>query len=183
MRYIILITAALSTFTAKAQKNQSFGIGYFGETLTYPGIVLEYDYESNQSEKAALVFRSNLGYYNHPRNHQAVFMDQHIGLRRNIGKHMFMEQYLGVGVMLPILNAPVYKVNENGTVEESSKIMNPDFMPSFTLGLGYDFNDTPNRDAVWIRPKMFWQYPYNTLALPHVAVQIGFTHTFKTISK
>jgi len=181
MQKLIFIIAAFSFLTVQAQQHHSLAVGYFGETLTYPGIVLEYDYELVQSDKVSLVSRSDLGYYNHPRNHQAFFIDQHLGLRRNIGKHMFIENSLGIGVMFPLLNAPVYKVNEQGEVESSSKTMNPDFMPSFSMGIGYDFNSSPQRDAVWIRPKVFWQYPYNTLPLPHIAIQIGFTHTLKSI--
>ncbi|MFY0644323.1 MAG: hypothetical protein JXR19_07635 [Bacteroidia bacterium] len=180
MRYLIFYLMIHGIIFTQAQTSKALAVGYFGETLTYPGIVLEYEHEIIQSEKVSLVFRSDLGYYNHMRNHQAFFIDQHIGIRRNIGQRMFIEHSLGLGVMFPFLNAPVYSVTEQGEVVESSKVMNPDFMPSFSMGLGYDFNSTTNRDAIWVRPKMFWQYPYNTLALPHVAIQIGFTHTFNT---
>lgn len=182
MRYliVIIIIVAHSLSAVHAQNNHSIGAGYFGETLTHPGVVLEYEFESPQSAKYAILSRSDVGYYNHPRNHRAFFIDHHIGMRHNIGSRMFMEHAIGVGVMFPMLNAPVYKVDEQGHISESSKRLNPDFRPSVTLGLGYDLNPNEERDAIWVRPTMFWQYPYNTLALPHVAMQFGFTHTFKT---
>ena len=180
---ILLLIAAPWFANAQNQHIHSFGLGYFGEILTHPGLVLEYEIEHPQSDRFSLISKSNLGYYNHARNHQAIFLEGQLGLKRNLNTHWFLENAIGIGVMLPWLNAPVYKVSDQGEVQESSKSMNPDFMPSFSLGIGYDFNTGERKNAVWLRPKIFWQYPYNTLPLPHIAMQIGYTHTFKISSK
>lgn len=181
MRYILLLLMCFGTIIfSRAQSIHSAGIGYFGETLTYKGVVMEYEFERIQSQNVSLVFRSDAGFYNHPRNHQAFFVDQHIGVRRNLNSHLFTESAIGIGVMLPRLNSPVYRLNDQGELVNSRKFLDPDFMPSITLGIGYDFDTSSNRNAIWLRPKMFWQYPYNTLPLPHVAVQLGFSHTIKS---
>jgi hypothetical protein len=54
-------------------------------------------------------------------------------------------------------------------------------MPSVTAGLGY--NLSKNRDGLdllWIRPKVYWDLGFRGFHLPYVALQIGFSHTFKT---
>lgn len=90
-----------------------------------------------------------------------------------------LESSVGIGVMLSYYNEEVYEISESGEFTEVSRLANPDFMPSISLGIGYDFsNDREKRRMIWARPKMFWQYPYNNLALPHLALQLGYTHTF-----
>jgi len=160
--------------TSQGQTKQAFGAGYFGELVTYKGFVFEYEVERMQSKNIALVSRSNLGFYKHPRSHSAWFIDQHLGLRRYAGAFYF-ESAVGLGVMASRLNEPVYEVNDKGEIEESGKWLNPDFMPSVTIGMGYQFG-AEQSSALWVRPKIFWQYPYNAIALPHLALQIGFTH-------
>jgi hypothetical protein len=175
----VIILSGVSLHT-NAQKLLSGGIGYFGETGVYPGVVLELEYEKYRSEHFSTTSRANVGFYTHPRSHAALFMDIHQGLRRTLKNGIILESSVGLGVMFPYYNEEVYKLNESGEFEESSRMANPDLMPSITLGLGYDFSgNRERRRMVWVRPKIFWQYPYNTLASPHISLQIGYTHTFK----
>ena len=176
--FYMIILSGLSLHT-NAQKLLSGGIGYFGETGVYPGLVLELEKETYQSDQLSTPFRINLGYYSHPRNHAAFFTDIHYGLRRTLNNGIMFESSVGIGVMLSYYNEEIYTLSETGQFKESSRLANPDFMPSITLGMGYDFSDDrEKRRMVWARPKMFWQYPFNTLALPHLSLQIGYSHTF-----
>jgi hypothetical protein len=175
--YMIILTVV--SLHVNAQNLLSGGIGYFGETGVYPGAVFELEYEIYRSERLSTTSRANIGYYSHPRNHAAIFMDIHQGLRRTLGKGIILESSVGLGVMFSYYNEEVYKLAASGEFEETSRIAKPDLMPSITLGLGYDFSsDREHRRMAWVRPKIFWQYPYNTLALPHLSLQIGYTHTF-----
>lgn len=174
----MIILAGISLHT-NAQSLLNGGIGYFGETGVYPGVVLELEYETYRSEHLSTISRATAGYYAHPRSHSALFMDIQQGLRRTFNSGIIIESSIGLGVMLSYYNEEVYKLTESGEFEETSRVARPDLMPSITLGLGYDFsNDKEYRRMAWVRPKMFWQYPYNTLALPHLSLQIGYTHTF-----
>ena len=167
------------SFHLDAQSLLSGGIGYFGETGVYPGLVLELEKETYQSDQLSTPFRINLGYYSHPRNHAAFFMDIHYGLRRTLNNGIMLESSVGVGVMLSYYSEEVYEISEASDFTKASRLANPDFMPSITLGVGYDFsNYREKRRMIWARPKMFWQFPYNSLALPHLALQLGYTHTF-----
>lgn len=177
----VILLSTLTAFCSKGQTDYRFGLGYFGELGVHPGLVLGMEIEHHQTDRFSLVPKINLGYYSHVRNHTAIFLEHQMLLRRLIGKRLFLESGIGVGVMLPILNEAVYKVDASGNVSSGKQLMNPDFMPSFNLGLGALLNpESESLRMVWIRPKMFWQYPYNHVALPHVAVQIGFSQTIKT---
>lgn len=174
---IILISLSLHT---NAQKLLNGGIGYFGETGVYPGVVFEVEYEQFRSEGLSTISKANVGHYAHPRSHSAFFTDIQQGLRRSFSSGIVLESSVGIGVMFSYYNEEVYKLTESGEFEETSRMANPDLMPSITFGLGYDFsNDSERRRMLWVRPKMFWQYPYNSLSFPHISLQIGYTHTFK----
>jgi hypothetical protein len=55
------------------------------------------------------------------------------------------------------------------------------FMPSVTAGLGYNFaKGQEGADILWVRPKIYWDLGFRGLHLPYAALQVGFTHTFKT---
>lgn len=175
---LLLIILAGITCQLKAQSLINVSAGYFGETGVYPGVVLELEHENYRSKQFSTTSSLDLGYYNHPRVHGAFFLDIHKGLRRTTSSGIMLESNLGLGVMFSYFNEEVYTMTEAGLFEETSRMANPDLMPSITLGLGYDFsNDRALRRMVWVRPKIFWQFPYNQLVLPHLSLQIGYTHT------
>jgi hypothetical protein len=69
---------------------------------------------------------------------------------------------------------------EGLNVARVSSFGNFDVMPSIELGLGYRFLQAgAGNSLIYLRPKVYWQIPFNNLAAPHVAVQVGYTHTVK----
>ena len=100
---LILVTIAGIQLTIAAQTLLNGGIGYFGETGFYPGLVLELEKESYQSDHLSTPLRINLGYYSHPRNHAAFFLDVHHGLRRTFSNGIMLESSVGIGVMLSLI--------------------------------------------------------------------------------
>jgi hypothetical protein len=158
---------------ASAQKKLNLGIGYFGQTFTHPGLVANLELEKQQSTKVATLSRLDLGTYLHQRNHLGVFVDAHFGLRRYRKSGFFTEQYLGIGTLLSFYEGDgVFAKDENGKLRRISSFANPDLMPSVTLGAGYKFKGEQG-PMIYFRPKVYWQLPYNNLALPHLAVQTG----------
>ena len=180
MKKIFLISILLvSLFSVTySQTNLNIGGGYFGHTVTHPGVVVEFELEKMYSEKASIPIRMDMGFYSHPRNHNGLFLDLNIGFRRYYKSGLFLEESIGVGVLQRILNADgVFEVDAEGNVTEVSRFDAPDFMPSLTLGIGY--NLTKNKETqnlIWLRPKIFWQYPHKTSSTFNPAVQVGFTH-------
>ena len=179
---IFACTLALAASSYAQQTRINAGGGYFGQTLTHPGIVLEIEAERAFSEKATLPVRLDLGFYSHPRNHSGLFLDVNYGFRRYFKSGFYLEESIGFGILETFLSSDgTYEVNENGTVTEVSPANPPDFMPSITLGLGYDLTKgAENRNLIWIRPKLYWQFPHKTSSQYMVALQVGFTHTIKT---
>ncbi|PHN07907.1 hypothetical protein [Flavilitoribacter nigricans] len=161
-----------------AQSNLKAGVAYFGHTLTHPGGVLELELEREFSERASLPFRIDLGYYRHARNHDGLFLDAHIGLRQYARSGFFWEESIGIGILQTMLNGEdgVFEVGEDGTVRRGSVFNQPDLMPSVTLGLGWDLTHRQDRKTLlWLRPKLYWQYPQKLVSVYHVAVQAGFS--------
>lgn len=177
---LTIIIAAIS-IASFAQKNIKLGAGYFGNTLTYPGLVLEFEYERTFSEKASLPLRVDIGFYHHPRYHTGVFAEVNYGFRRYFNSGLFLEESIGLGVLQPILSSDgVFEVDDNGQVQDGSRFNKPDLMPSISLGIGYSINQGDNGNTlVWLRPKLFWQYPHKRNSTFTPALQVGFTRKIK----
>lgn len=173
----LIITAAMGTLRAQTQFN--LGGGYFGHTLSHPGIVLDLELEHRYAEAASLPLYASLGAYVHPRNHYGTFLEVGTGYRQYLRSGLFFEERIGVGVLQTFVHTDaVYRVDESGQVSEGSRVNQPDFMPSVSLGLGYDLShDKEGMNLIWIRPKLYFQMPYKTGANYHLALQVGFTRT------
>lgn len=176
---IFVCTLALAAQSYAQQTLFNVGGGYFGQTLAHPGIVLEFETERVFSEKASMPVRVDLGFYSHPRNHYGLFLDVNYGFRRYFKSGFFLEESIGFGILETFLNSDgTYEVAENGKVSEVSTANPPDFMPSITLGLGYDLTKgSGKRNMIWLRPKLYWQLPQKTSSVYYPAIQVGFTHT------
>lgn len=173
---LTLLIALLGNLTF-AQTARNASVGYYGQTLTHPGIVLGYEMEKIHSDKASTPLRLDVGIYTHPRNHVGVFLNLNYGVRRYFQSGLFLEESIGLGVLGTILNGDaVFKVGEDGNVTEASRFNTPDLMPSLTLGIGYDLSKNERRNMIWLRPTLYWQFPHKTTANFTPALQIGFTH-------
>jgi len=178
-RYILALSTLLLCAGVQAQINYNVGGGYFGHTLTHPGIVLEGEMEYMYSDNASLPIRLDVGFFVHPRNQTGLFLDLNAGFRRYFKSGLFLEESVGIGVLQSFLHSDgVFQVDESGGISEGS-IVNPvDFMPSLTLGIGYNLTqDSGKQNLIWIRPKIYWQLPHKLKSTYNFALQIGFTHT------
>ncbi|MGW8314929.1 MAG: hypothetical protein ACWGNV_04955, partial [Bacteroidales bacterium] len=161
----IVLLVLLST-GLRAQTHLNLGGGYFGQTLSHPGLVLELELENSFSERASLPVRFDIGTFVHPRNHYGLFFDASFGFRQYFRSGLFVEEGIGAGIFQSWLHSDqVYEVDDAGVVSETSRINPPDFMPSLTLGLGYNLTrDSGKRNLIWLRPKIYWQVPHKTTA-------------------
>ena len=181
-RYIILtITLGAAIIGLQAQKNLNVGGGYFGHTLTHPGIVMDLELEHMFTKGASLPLYASLGAYVHPRNHYGAFVEVGTGFRQYFSSGLFFEERVGIGMLQTWLNSDaVYHVDESGQVRNASRINQADFMPSVSIGLGYDLSHRKDgKNLIWIRPKLYFQMPYKTMTNYHLALQLGFTRTLK----
>ena len=182
MKKIIFLFAIVSSATlGSAQVRSNVGIGYFGQIISYPGAVLEYELEQQFGETSSLPLRIDLGFYVHPRHSNGFFLDVNYGLRKTYKNGFMIEESIGAGVMATMVNGDgTFEVDDDGMVREASPWNKPDFMPSITLGMGYNFTQKKEKlNMLWVRPKLYWQLPYKTSSVFHPALQVGFTHTIR----
>ena len=180
--YISIMLVFMTMTVVKAQTHFNIGGGYFGQTVSYPGIVLEAEREQMFSENVSIPIRLDLGFYSHPRYHNGLFLDLNAGFRQYFKSGFFVEEGIGAGVLAYFLHSDeVFQVDDSGLVSEASRANTVDFMPSITLGLGYNLTqDSGKQNLIWLRPKVYWQAPHKTLSTYNFALQVGFTHTIKT---
>jgi hypothetical protein len=178
----IIIAICITSVGVDAQTNINIGGGYFGHTITYPGLVLEAELERMFSENASLPIRLDVGYYVHPRYNSGVFADLNAGFRRYYNSGLFLEESVGIGVLQSFLHSDaVYQVDDSGIVSEASRANPVAFMPSITLGIGYNLTQgSGKQNLIWLRPKIFWEVPHKTTSTYNFALQVGFTHTIST---
>lgn len=180
--YITIIGIFISIAGINAQTHLNIGGGYFGQNITYPGFVLEAEMEQMFSENASIPVRLDLGFNFHPRHSTSLFLDLNIGFRRYFKSGLFLEESIGIGVLKTYVQSDaVYKVDDSGNVSEASRANPVDFMPSLTLGIGYNLTQgSGKQNLIWLRPKVYWQVPHKTLSTYNFALQVGFTHTIKS---
>ena len=179
MKNIILTLVLFTAFLQVGAQTKRVALSYFSETVAYPGMALEFEIEKSQTNNISLSQKATLGYYSHPRNHNAIFFDIQQCFKRYLNNGLVLENSIGVGIMSSFLNEEVLDVNANGDLEEESRFAGLDFMPSISLGLGYALGKNKN-DYIALRPKVFWQYPFNGRILPHTALQVSYVYKLKS---
>lgn len=178
-----------NSFFASAQTLQNdirIGGGYFGQSITHPGFTINAEYVRNHTNQFSTPLRAEIGAYFHPRNHNALMFDISAGLREKFGKRFGLEQGIGLGLMTAFFNGDgLFRVSESGGIVRVSPNGNLVFMPSVSLGIWVSCGkkDDENQWGVYFRQKLFWQLPYNNLAMPHFALQAGISYQIKSFDK
>jgi hypothetical protein len=182
MKKSILLWAALVVIQlhTTAQTRISAGAGYYGENVTNQGIVLEFEIEKFHTGSFSLPLRTDLGFHSNP-DYQAITLDIHKGFRKYFDSGLFLEQSLGAGVITKSYKGNYWYIDKYlRPIPHGNKAV-LGFMPSATAGAGYNFSkNDEGSDLIWVRPKIYWDLGFRGLNLPYWALQIGFTHTFKT---
>jgi hypothetical protein len=183
MKRISLIFALLLglVITGSAQKRWNLGAGYFGQQITYPGAVLQLEYEAFTNKTLSLPLRFEAGFYNHNNSYNVVTLDIHRGFRKYVSDQLFLEQGFGAGVMLSFYRENFWHEHEDQTLTFFTSTPVIDFMPSTTLGLGYNLSkDNSSSRLLWCRSKISWQLFNRELSRPYFGLMIGYTHSFKS---
>jgi len=176
---ITIIGIFLAMIGLDAQTNVNIGGGYFGKHGTYPGFVIETEVEHMYSDKASLPLRIDMGLFVQPRHSTGIFLDLNAGFRRYFKSGLFLEESVGIGVLETFLQSDaVYQVDESGNVSEDSRANPPVFMPSVSLGIGYNLTQgSGKQNLVWLRPKIYWELPHWELSTYAFALQVGYSRT------
>ena len=184
---LVAILGLLAQGAAQSQQSESeasrlrAGVAYFGENITHPGIVLEFEYERVYTPVFSLPLRANLGYHSH-KDYHAFFLDIHKGFRKYFRSGLFLEQSVGAGLMAKSYRTEMWYIDEYfNNVPHGGKLV-LGFMPSVSAGVGYDLSkEKDGSGLLWVRPKVYWDLGFRQLHQPYFALQLGYTHTFKTL--
>ena len=182
MRKVILLILLLALIgKSYSQSRINAGIGYFGENAIHPGVVIEFEAEKFLTGDFSLPFRADLGYFKNP-DYRAMVLDIHKGFRKYLKSGFFFEQSLGIGITSSFYTVDgLFYDDDFGSVVRFRDGANPGFTPSVTAGLGYNLGHNSGRHSLlWVRPKVYWNFGVRSLNLPYAALQVGYTHNFKT---
>lgn len=125
----------------------------------------------------------NLGYYYTKEHNHTWFLNTELGYRKTRKSGFKTEVLLGVGYLRTFLTDETYEVDNSGNPSLIKNAGSNYFMPSLAFAIGYDNSiKHPNFPlAVSFRPNMFFQYPYNSSLLTHIAIEINLSYKFKSL--
>jgi hypothetical protein len=136
-----------------------------GEFLLHPGLLVGAE---TPIAGEHLLLAGQAGAYVHPRIHVGARVDVAIGARHTTSSGPFVEAFAGVGYLHTFATAPVWVV-EDGEAVHATDAGRPAFMPTLTLGTGWQ----GERLAPFLRVQAFGQFPFNHHLLPHAALLVG----------
>jgi hypothetical protein len=177
---IFTILFLLIAFGIKAQTVKTIGGGIFTEGNGRYGALLEIEREKKFTEEFSLPCKLDISYFSSSDyNYWAVEIRQ--DFRRYFKSGLFCEQGVGLGILANYFNPDIYfysdKYMSSLINDKKAKI---GVQPLVTCGIGYNFSKDKNAlNAIWIRPKIYWNLKIRGLHLPYCAVQIGFSHSLK----
>ena len=153
-----------------------FTAGYFGETVTHPGIVLGIEYYPYANDKYQMVLATNAGGYMHVRNNTSLFLRIQWGQRTTFKSGVFIDQFIGLGYLHHFVSGgKVFEVLPNGAVVSIPNNGRPMVMPSVAVGTGYNLKRSTGINlTIYLRPELFWKAPFNGYYLTHFALNGGF---------
>ncbi len=125
----------------------------------------------------------NLGYYNTKEHNHTWFLNTELGYRKTKKSGFKTEVFVGVGYLRTFLTDETYEVDGSGNVGIVKNAGSNYFMPSFSFGIGYDNSRNHPKFplALSFRPTLFLRYPYNSVFLPQVAVEMNFSYKFSSL--
>ena len=187
LTFLLLITVI---FHSNGQSNgetlKKINIAYFGKSVTRPGIkigtdICEFSIKPRIKDRGDTISRrfilsSNIGYYYHFRNHHGLFLNSELGFRIIYHGGFFMQFDIGAGYLRTFLAARTYEVNSNGEIQKIPFAGSNKFMPGTGIILGKEFTGQKNKlKSIYCRVGGFMQYPYNTMWLPDLTLELGTT--------
>lgn len=196
---VIIIFYSQSTFaqnytidSIKVNRQElPLSISYFSNFITDPGIKIGIErplfaFQKSKTTQNGCVrinmyqfFNTlNLGYYFVKEHSHTMFLNTEIGYRKTRKVGFKTEILIGVGYLRTFLTDETYEVDNQGNVDLVKAAGSNYFMPSISLGIGYDnAKKHPNFPlALALKPTLFFQYPYNSKLLTHIGFELNFSY-------
>lgn len=170
MLRVFTVAAVFAVATPNTANSTPITIGYFGESLTHPGINGGIEWVPLRRGPISLMLAAESGFYVHPQNHSALFAQGIVGFRAKASFGLTGTLTLGSGYLHTFRGGDVY--NDRG--ERILDLGRPNFMPSAGLEGSWTVAAI-GRWAVspFLRLFLFGQFPYNDGLLMRGAIIIG----------
>lgn len=178
---IILTTFVLLSNPMLAQYKLSAGGGYYGYNASAPGFLLEFEYEKFYKDDFSSPLRADISFILDP-DFNAVAFDIHKGFRKYFSNGFILEQSVGAGIITSFYSTEyLWFYDDYGNVVFHYDKPHIGFMPSATLGVAYNMTkNSEKNNLIWLRPKVYWNLGFRGFQMPYFALQVGYTHNFKT---
>lgn len=174
----------------KKEAFNALNVTYFGKSVTRPGIkagtnIFDYDLRwhikpDGDTTTRRFIISSNIGFYCHFRNHYGLFLNSEFGYRTTYSNRFFWQCDIGAGYLRTFLAGRVYKVINDGEIHQVFLAGSNQFMPGIGITLGKDFTCRNKKlKSLYGRFGGFLQYPYNTMWLPSLNIEIGASFNLK----
>ncbi|MDX2362041.1 MAG: hypothetical protein QNK23_14625 [Crocinitomicaceae bacterium] len=177
---LILSLTILFGTKASAQTNWNLAAGYYAESTTSPGIVIELEREKFHSDLLSIPIQFDVIGFLNP-EYSGISLELKSGYRKYFNNGLFIEQTIGVGYQFTKYTRDMWYVDKyHANVPHGNSIV-PWFTASTSVGVGY--NLTHKKDVshlIWFRPKLTWLPGFRGLHLPYHAFQIGYTYNLKS---
>lgn len=185
MRVVLILCLCVSLgYSATGKKrfwrDSQFMVGYLGEMLTHPGFQLGAEQQVFKKKKVALYLQEECSYYRHKRNHDMWSFYTHTLFQFPAHRRCKAELFGGMGYLMKVINSGnIYSRTETGLLKVDSHVIMHRFSPAVGVGFRIDVVETELFSlSSFVRPRIFWEYPYNDAFLLHGAMGMGITIQF-----
>lgn len=192
MKYLIiclLLSSATPLFAqdSTAYAKHQFGLSYWGQTFTHPGMGVAYErlWKSIRKEKVKksgkvkihthqLLWGNNLGFYNHAQNHFAIQLTTGLNYRYMRKKGKFFGIGIFAGYQQRFLNEDAFQVSNAGVVSEAKKTGSALFTTGIQTKIGRHFAKNPF--GWYLSSNLAWSAPFANDFINNSVIEIGISY-------
>ncbi len=168
----------------QAQSNLGLSLSYYAPDIVDPGLLigLEYPLQSRKTGEKIKIWSisGQIGFSRKYRSYSALGLRSQLARRRvKVKNGNLLEINLSMGYQRNCFNAPVWQVDENGHVSESSNAGQNMSFGQISLLFGKDLSSRSNKPFSWyFGPGLNLRYPVNHQLIPGGHFLVGFTWYF-----
>ncbi len=178
---IFIGALSISKGVIKAQTNKelpsiSIGVGYYGDQITHPGLLIFGEVGLNKQNW--LLGRVNVTGYRHKGHSRNILILPELLVRTYTENTNYWEASLGSGLLYQRSDSPIYELEEDEFVQKNTGYVY--FNPSFGIRYG---NTIQLKDQRVLTPslgaRISYQYPFNNFWLLNAALDLSIAYKFK----
>lgn len=182
---IFIVTSAIlmSYIDANCQvmSRQTFSFSYYGETLTHPGLAIDFSNNLFASSKHDIkkvrhLLQGGIGFsfYVHRRSHLGITIIPQLGYQFLLKKGFILRSHFGAGYLKQLNIGKTYEVQDDNTITAKKLAGRNKFSISLSMGFGQNLLARKTIPFGWhLDLGIFTESPTNTGWLPHLFVKTG----------